>query len=49
VTISTYSPYLNRVIGMGYVSSDHFFLGMSIEAETRTGRITIKLSDFPLI
>jgi aminomethyltransferase len=49
VTSSTYSPYLSRVIGMGYVSSDHFFLGMSLEAETRTGRITIKLSDFPLI
>jgi len=49
VTSSTHSPYLNRVIGMGYVSSDHFFLGMSLEAETRTGRITVKLSDFPLI
>ncbi|MGC9105636.1 MAG: glycine cleavage system aminomethyltransferase GcvT [Thermoprotei archaeon] len=49
VTSSTFSPYLNRVIGMGYVRSDHFYLGLNFEAETRSGTITVKLSDFPLL
>ena len=49
VTSSTYSPYLSRVIGMGYIDAKHMFLGTNVEAVTRTGKITVKLSDFPLI
>ena len=49
VTSSTYSPFLSRVIGMGYIDASHMFLGTNVEVVTRTGKINVKLSDFPLI
>ncbi|BBD72721.1 glycine cleavage system protein T [Sulfodiicoccus acidiphilus] len=49
VTSSTYSPYLTRVIGMGYVKSSHLFLGYSSKVEVRGRRIEAKLTDFPLV
>ncbi|MEM0168994.1 MAG: glycine cleavage system aminomethyltransferase GcvT [Metallosphaera sp.] len=49
VTSSTFSPYLSRTIGMGYLSSRHFILGSNVQVEVRGKSYTVKLSDFPLI
>ncbi|BCU71243.1 glycine cleavage system aminomethyltransferase GcvT [Stygiolobus caldivivus] len=49
VTSSTYSPYLNRVIGMGYVKPDHLYLGFNLNVDVRGKMIDVKISDFPLI
>lgn len=49
VTSSSFSPYLERVIGMGYVDSKHFFLGGSMDVEVRGKDYNVKLSDFPLL
>ncbi|ABP95818.1 MULTISPECIES: glycine cleavage system aminomethyltransferase GcvT [Metallosphaera] len=48
VTSSTFSPYLSRVIGMGYLSSRHFLMGGNAEVEVRGKDYSVKLSDFPL-
>ncbi|BBG26545.1 glycine cleavage system aminomethyltransferase GcvT [Sulfuracidifex tepidarius] len=49
VTSSTFSPFLNRVIGMGYISPQHFFLGYSTTVEIRGKTYEIKMDDFPFI
>jgi aminomethyltransferase len=49
ITSSTYSPYLNRPIGMGYMNTSHFLLGYSVDVEVRGKRLEAKLSDFPLV
>ncbi|EWG06997.1 MAG: glycine cleavage system aminomethyltransferase T [Candidatus Aramenus sulfurataquae] len=49
VTSSTYSPYLSRVIGMGYVNSRNFVLGYSVDVEVRGKKYSVKLTDFPLV
>lgn len=49
VTSSTYSPYLNRVIGMGYIKSSHLYLGFNLNIDVRGKLIDVKISDFPLI
>ncbi|QKQ99313.1 glycine cleavage system aminomethyltransferase GcvT [Metallosphaera tengchongensis] len=49
VTSSSYSPFLSRVIGMGYVNSRHFLLGGNADVEIRGRDYNIKLSDFPLL
>jgi aminomethyltransferase len=49
VTSSTYSPYLLRSIGMGYINSKNFVLGYSADVEIRNKKYSIKLSDFPMV
>jgi aminomethyltransferase len=49
VTSSTFSPFLNRAIGMGYISPSHFFLGYTLEVEVRGKTYEIKVDDFPFI
>ncbi len=49
VTSSTFSPYLSRVIGMGYVNSRNFLLGYSVDVEVRGKRFSAKLTDFPMV
>ncbi|AWR95989.1 glycine cleavage system aminomethyltransferase GcvT [Acidianus brierleyi] len=49
VTSSTYSPYLSRSIGMGYIKSKNFVLGYSADVEIRNKKYSIKFSDFPLV
>lgn len=49
VTSSTYSPYLNRVIGMGYVNSKHALFGFSAGIEIRNKLVEAKFQDFPFI
>jgi aminomethyltransferase len=49
VTSSTYSPYLGRVIGMGYINSSNAFFGFHANIEIRGKDYRAKISDFPLI
>ncbi len=49
VTSSTYSPYLGRVIGMGYINSSNAFFGFHVDIEIRGKEYRAKISDFPLI
>ncbi len=49
ITSSIYSPFLDRVIGMGYVSPQHHFLGFSLNVEVRGKAYEIKIDDFPFI
>ncbi|EZQ06866.1 MULTISPECIES: glycine cleavage system aminomethyltransferase GcvT [Acidianus] len=49
VTSSTYSPYLSRTIGMGYVNSSHALFGYSLSVVIRDKEYNVKVSDFPLI
>ncbi len=49
VTSSTFSPYLNRVIGMGYIESKYFFLGYSLTVNIRDKQYDIKIDEFPFI
>ncbi|BFH74260.1 glycine cleavage system aminomethyltransferase GcvT [Sulfurisphaera javensis] len=49
VTSSIFSPYLNRVIGMGYINSKHAIFGYSVNIEIRNKQVEAKLQDFPFI
>lgn len=49
VTSSTFSPYLNRVIGMGYVNPKYFFLGYTLSVDIRGKLYDIKIDEFPFI
>ena len=49
VTSSTFSPYLNRVIGMGYIKPNYVYLGFNVNVNVRGKLIDVKISDFPLI
>ncbi|ADX82596.1 glycine cleavage system aminomethyltransferase GcvT [Saccharolobus islandicus] len=49
VTSSTFSPYLNRVIGMGYVNPKYFYLGYNLAVEIRSKQYDIKIDEFPFI
>ena len=49
VTSSTFSPYLNRVIGMGYINSKHALFGYSVDIEIRNKLVEAKIQDFPFI
>jgi len=49
VTSSTFSPYLNRVIGMGYIDSKHSLFGYSVDIEVRNKLVEAKMQDFPFI
>ncbi|BAK54483.1 glycine cleavage system aminomethyltransferase GcvT [Sulfurisphaera tokodaii] len=49
VTSSTFSPYLNRVIGMGYINSKYALFGYSANIEIRNRQVEAKLQDFPFI
>ncbi len=49
VTSGTYSPFLERSIGMVYIDSNHSLIGAEIDVEIRGKRYKGKLLDFPLI
>ncbi|BDB97792.1 glycine cleavage system aminomethyltransferase GcvT [Saccharolobus caldissimus] len=49
VTSSIYSPYLNRVIGMGYINPKYFFLGYNLSVDIRGKHYDIKIDEFPFI
>lgn len=49
VTSSTYSPYLSRVIGMGYIKSEYPLVGFNVNIDIRGKEYRAKISDFPLI
>ncbi|MEM0453574.1 MAG: glycine cleavage system aminomethyltransferase GcvT [Sulfolobales archaeon] len=49
VTSGTYSPTIDRCIGMGYINSSHAYLGFSLDILIRDKRYEVKISDFPLI
>ena len=49
VTSSTFSPYLNRVIGMGYIDSKYALFGYSVDVEIRNKVVEAKIQDFPFI
>ena len=49
ITSSIYSPYLNRVIAMGYISPSHAYFGYNISIDVRGKLIEAKISDFPFI
>lgn len=50
ITSGSFSPYLQRSIGMGYVDSKHFLLGFSVSIVTKMKRIIeAKIQDFPFI
>lgn len=49
VTSGTFSPYLNRSIGMGYVNPNRAPIGIKATVAIRNREYSIKISDFPLI
>lgn len=49
VTSSTFSPYLSRVIGMGYIKSEYPLLGYNVNIDIRGKEYRAKIADFPLI
>ncbi|MEM0374152.1 MAG: glycine cleavage T C-terminal barrel domain-containing protein, partial [Sulfolobales archaeon] len=50
ITSGTFSPYLQRSIAMGYLNSNHFYLGFSINIITKAKKmIEAKIQDFPFI
>lgn len=49
VTSSTYSPYLSRVIGMGYIKSQYPLIGFHANIDIRGKEYRAKISDFPLL
>ncbi|AHC51644.1 glycine cleavage system protein T [Sulfolobus acidocaldarius SUSAZ] len=49
VTSSTFSPYLNRVIGMGYIKPEYAYIGYELAIDIRGKQVKAKISDFPLI
>ncbi|BCU68505.1 glycine cleavage system protein T [Sulfolobales archaeon HS-7] len=49
ITSATYSPFLSRPIGMGYINSTHALFGLKVEHEHRGKKYEVKISDFPLI
>ncbi|ARM76506.1 glycine cleavage system aminomethyltransferase GcvT [Acidianus manzaensis] len=48
VTSSTYSPYLSRAIGMGYIKSQYPVIGFHVNIDIRGKEYRAKISDFPL-
>ncbi|MBP1357355.1 MAG: glycine cleavage system aminomethyltransferase GcvT [Sulfolobus sp.] len=49
ITSSTFSPYLNRVIAMGYIESKYSYFGYNVEVNVRGKKIEGKIQDFPFI
>ncbi|AWR97737.1 glycine cleavage system aminomethyltransferase GcvT [Acidianus sulfidivorans JP7] len=49
VTSSTFSPYLSRVIGMGYIKSQYPVMGYHVNIDIRGKEYRAKISDFPLL
>ncbi|MCY0860631.1 MAG: glycine cleavage system aminomethyltransferase GcvT [Sulfolobaceae archaeon] len=49
ITSSTFSPYLNRVIAMGYIETKYAYFGYSVEVNVRGKKVEGKIQDFPFI
>lgn len=49
ITSGSYSPHLERSIGMGYVKSSHALPGMEVDVEIRGKLYGAKVLDFPLV
>jgi len=49
VTSGAYSSFTGRSIGMGYVRTDHPYIGFKLDLDVRGVKQEIKISEFPLI
>jgi len=49
VTSSTFSPWLKRVVGMGYVKASHAIFNVRVNVDVRGRLYQVTLKDFPFV
>ncbi len=49
VTSGSYSPTIERSIGMAYIKVDHAYIGFNLDVDIRGNRYEVKITDFPFI
>lgn len=49
VTSGSYSPTIERSIGMAYIKVDHAYIGFNLDIDIRGNKYEVKITDFPFI